>query len=81
MSLVQKQAGASKGRKFGAHTASKSKRPSLAGIDMMQLFSKAGELDVKSVQSIGRWIGMLWASENTVYEIHPLGTCPLGFSK
>ena len=79
MSLVQKQAGASKGRKFGAHTASK--RPSLAGIDMMQLFSKAGELDVKSVQSIGRWIGMLWASENIVYEIHPLGTCPLGFSK
>ena len=38
MSLVQKQAGASKGRKFGAHTASK--RPSLAGIDMMQLFFK-----------------------------------------
>ena len=43
MSLVQKQAGASEGRKFGAHTASK--RPSLAGIDMMQLFFKAGELE------------------------------------
>ena len=46
MSLVQKQAGASKGRKFGAHTASK--RPSLAGIDMMQLFFKAGELEKRS---------------------------------
>ena len=45
MSLVQKQAGASKGRRFGA-TASK--RPSLADIDMMQLFFKAGELEKRS---------------------------------
>ena len=35
---------------------------------------------------IGRWIGMLWASLKislvyTVYVMHPLGICPLGFSK
>ena len=50
MSLVQKQSGASKGRKLGVGS---SKRPSLGGVDTLALFFKAGELEKRSAR--GFW--------------------------